>query len=93
MKINRRTFKTWNISLAVVERMHEVCAYVCFTDKGLQVEAKVNGEWFTGRVTAVETGKESVRWKVKFDYVPMNTPRDRWYEFTYMAKYLLCNMV
>ncbi|KAK3558776.1 hypothetical protein QTP86_028701 [Hemibagrus guttatus] len=47
-------------------------------DKGLQVEAKVNGEWFTGRVTAVETGKESVRWKVKFDYVPMNTPRDRW---------------
>uniref|UniRef100_A0A4W4GWP1 CW-type domain-containing protein n=1 Tax=Electrophorus electricus TaxID=8005 RepID=A0A4W4GWP1_ELEEL len=47
-------------------------------NKGLQVEAKVNGEWFTGRVTAVETGKESVRWKVKFDYVPMNTPRDRW---------------
>ncbi|XP_059402423.1 ATPase MORC2A-like [Carassius carassius] len=47
-------------------------------DKGMQVEAKVNGEWFTGRVTAVETGKESVRWKVKFDYVPMNTPRDRW---------------
>uniref|UniRef100_A0A8C1ZIH0 MORC family CW-type zinc finger 2 n=1 Tax=Cyprinus carpio TaxID=7962 RepID=A0A8C1ZIH0_CYPCA len=46
--------------------------------KGIQVEAKVNGEWFTGRVTAVETGKESVRWKVKFDYVPMNTPRDRW---------------
>ncbi len=49
-------------------------------DKGIQVEAKVNGEWFTGRVTAVETGKESVRWKVKFDYVPMNTPRDRWYK-------------
>ncbi|KAK2866855.1 hypothetical protein Q8A67_024972 [Cirrhinus molitorella] len=47
-------------------------------DKGIQVEAKVNGEWFTGRVTAVETGKENVRWKVKFDYVPMNTPRDRW---------------
>uniref|UniRef100_A0AAR2KGK9 CW-type domain-containing protein n=1 Tax=Pygocentrus nattereri TaxID=42514 RepID=A0AAR2KGK9_PYGNA len=47
-------------------------------NKGIQVEAKVNGEWFTGRVTAVETGKESVRWKVKFDYVPMNTPRDRW---------------
>lgn len=62
-------------------------ACVCFTDKGLQVEAKVNGEWFTGRVTAVETGKESVRWKVKFDYVPMNTPRDRWYGFTYMAAY------
>uniref|UniRef100_A0A8C1KC98 MORC family CW-type zinc finger 2 n=1 Tax=Cyprinus carpio TaxID=7962 RepID=A0A8C1KC98_CYPCA len=51
----------------------------CVVDKGIQVEAKVNGEWFTGRVTAVETGKESVRWKVKFDYVPMNTPRDRWY--------------
>uniref|UniRef100_A0A8C1I477 MORC family CW-type zinc finger 2 n=1 Tax=Cyprinus carpio carpio TaxID=630221 RepID=A0A8C1I477_CYPCA len=50
----------------------------CIIDKGIQVEAKVNGEWFTGRVTAVETGKESVRWKVKFDYVPMNTPRDRW---------------
>uniref|UniRef100_A0A8C1ZIK6 MORC family CW-type zinc finger 2 n=1 Tax=Cyprinus carpio TaxID=7962 RepID=A0A8C1ZIK6_CYPCA len=50
----------------------------CVVDKGIQVEAKVNGEWFTGRVTAVETGKESVRWKVKFDYVPMNTPRDRW---------------
>uniref|UniRef100_A0A673MLA3 MORC family CW-type zinc finger protein 2A-like n=1 Tax=Sinocyclocheilus rhinocerous TaxID=307959 RepID=A0A673MLA3_9TELE len=47
-------------------------------DKGIQVEAKVNGDWFTGRVTAVETGKENVRWKVKFDYVPMNTPRDRW---------------
>uniref|UniRef100_A0A4W4GXF2 CW-type domain-containing protein n=1 Tax=Electrophorus electricus TaxID=8005 RepID=A0A4W4GXF2_ELEEL len=58
------------------------------TNKGLQVEAKVNGEWFTGRVTAVETGKESVRWKVKFDYVPMNTPRDRWYGFTYT----LCKM-
>lgn len=53
---------------------------MCFTDKGLQVEAKVNGEWFTGRVTAVETGKDDVRWKVKFDYVPMNTPRDRWYK-------------
>uniref|UniRef100_A0AAR2K573 CW-type domain-containing protein n=1 Tax=Pygocentrus nattereri TaxID=42514 RepID=A0AAR2K573_PYGNA len=55
-----------------------LCVSVCFSDKGIQVEAKVNGEWFTGRVTAVETGKESVRWKVKFDYVPMNTPRDRW---------------
>lgn len=51
----------------------------CFIDKGIQVEAKVNGEWFTGRVTAVETAKENVRWKIKFDYVPMNTPRDRWY--------------
>lgn len=52
---------------------------MCVVDKGMQVEAKVNGEWFTGRVTAVETGKDNVRWKVKFDYVPMNTPRDRWY--------------
>ncbi|XP_031441197.1 ATPase MORC2A [Clupea harengus] len=47
-------------------------------DKGMLVEAKVNGEWFTGRVAAVETGKNNVRWKVKFDYVPINTPKDRW---------------
>uniref|UniRef100_A0A8B9I1R3 CW-type domain-containing protein n=1 Tax=Astyanax mexicanus TaxID=7994 RepID=A0A8B9I1R3_ASTMX len=62
------------------EDLNYLCVgvYTCSTDKGMQVEAKVNGEWFTGRVTAVETGKESVRWKVKFDYVPMNTPRDRW---------------
>lgn len=69
--------------------LYLLCVYLCvllfvyFSDKGLLVEAKVNGEWFTGRVTAVETGKESVRWKVKFDYVPMNTPRDRWYSSTY----------
>ncbi|XP_061117387.1 ATPase MORC2 isoform X3 [Conger conger] len=48
-------------------------------DKGLLVEVKVNKEWFTGRVAAVETSKQSVRWKVKFDYVPTTTtPRDRW---------------
>lgn len=50
-------------------------------DKGLNVEVRVNKEWFTGRVTAVEAGKHSVRWKVKFDYVPTDTtPRDRWVE-------------
>ncbi|KAM3940232.1 ATPase MORC2 isoform 2-T2 [Leptodactylus fuscus] len=50
-------------------------------DKGLHVEVRVNKEWFTGRVTAVEVGKHGVRWKVKFDYVPTDTtPRDRWVE-------------
>lgn len=50
-------------------------------DKGLRVEVRVNKEWFTGRVTAVEIGKHAVRWKVKFDYVPTaTTPRDRWVE-------------
>ncbi|XP_057267298.1 ATPase MORC2 isoform X1 [Pezoporus wallicus] len=50
-------------------------------DKGLHVEVRVNKEWFTGRVTAVEMGKHAVRWKVKFDYVPTDTtPRDRWVE-------------
>ncbi|XP_060048780.1 ATPase MORC2 isoform X2 [Erinaceus europaeus] len=52
-------------------------------DKGLHVEVRVNKEWYTGRVTAVEagTGKHVVRWKVKFDYVPTDTtPRDRWVE-------------
>ncbi|XP_066546211.1 ATPase MORC2 isoform X2 [Amia ocellicauda] len=48
-------------------------------DKGLLVEVKVNKEWYTGRVSAVETGKQGIRWKVKFDYVPTTTtPRDRW---------------
>ncbi|XP_054851936.1 ATPase MORC2 isoform X2 [Eublepharis macularius] len=50
-------------------------------DKGLHVEVRVNKEWYTGRVTAVEVGKKVVRWKVKFDYVPTDvTPRDRWVE-------------
>ncbi|NXN93570.1 MORC2 protein, partial [Rhinopomastus cyanomelas] len=50
-------------------------------DKGLNVEVRVNKEWFTGRVTAVELSKRAVRWKVKFDYVPTDTtPRDRWVE-------------
>lgn len=50
-------------------------------DKGLNVEVRVNKEWFTGRVTAVEVSKNVVRWKVKFDYVPTDTtPRDRWVE-------------
>ncbi|NWV28933.1 MORC2 protein, partial [Origma solitaria] len=50
-------------------------------DKGLHVEVRVNKEWFTGRVTAVERGSHAIRWKVKFDYVPTDTtPRDRWVE-------------
>ncbi|XP_066187191.1 ATPase MORC2 isoform X1 [Sylvia atricapilla] len=50
-------------------------------DKGLHVEVRVNKEWFTGRVTAVERVRHAVRWKVKFDYVPTDTtPRDRWVE-------------
>ncbi|XP_039188412.1 ATPase MORC2 isoform X1 [Crotalus tigris] len=50
-------------------------------DKGQHVEVRVNKEWFTGRITAVEAGKQMVRWKVKFDYVPTDvTPRDRWVE-------------
>ncbi|NWI73044.1 MORC2 protein, partial [Dryoscopus gambensis] len=50
-------------------------------DKGLHVEVRVNKEWFTGRVTAVERSRHAIRWKVKFDYVPTDTtPRDRWVE-------------
>ncbi|NXY07743.1 MORC2 protein, partial [Pteruthius melanotis] len=50
-------------------------------DKGLHVEVRVNKEWFTGRVTAVERGRHAIQWKVKFDYVPTDTtPRDRWVE-------------
>uniref|UniRef100_A0A673CYH7 CW-type domain-containing protein n=1 Tax=Sphaeramia orbicularis TaxID=375764 RepID=A0A673CYH7_9TELE len=48
------------------------------TDKGLLVEVRVNKEWFTGKVIAVEANKQTVRWKVKFDYVPRSTPKDRW---------------
>uniref|UniRef100_A0A665X9T4 MORC family CW-type zinc finger 2 n=1 Tax=Echeneis naucrates TaxID=173247 RepID=A0A665X9T4_ECHNA len=48
------------------------------TDKGLLVEVRVNKEWYTGKVIAVEINKQSVRWKVKFDYVPRSTPKDRW---------------
>ncbi|CAL9708316.1 unnamed protein product [Knipowitschia caucasica] len=47
-------------------------------DKGLLVEVRVNKEWYTGKVIAVETNKQTVRWKVKFDYVPTSTPKDRW---------------
>uniref|UniRef100_A0A8D2NMF0 MORC family CW-type zinc finger 2 n=1 Tax=Zosterops lateralis melanops TaxID=1220523 RepID=A0A8D2NMF0_ZOSLA len=60
-----------------------VCKHLCFplTDKGLHVEVRVNKEWFTGRVTAVEKVRHAIRWKVKFDYVPTDTtPRDRWVE-------------
>ncbi|XP_061906773.1 ATPase MORC2 isoform X1 [Entelurus aequoreus] len=47
-------------------------------DKGLLVEVRVNKQWFTGKVMAVETNKQRIRWKVKFDYVPRATPKDRW---------------
>ncbi|KAM6931237.1 ATPase MORC2 isoform 2-T2 [Xenentodon cancila] len=47
-------------------------------DKGLLVEVRVNKEWYTGKVVAVEANKQNVRWKVKFDYVPRSTPKDRW---------------
>uniref|UniRef100_A0A8D0ANU8 MORC family CW-type zinc finger 2 n=1 Tax=Sander lucioperca TaxID=283035 RepID=A0A8D0ANU8_SANLU len=47
-------------------------------NKGLLVEVRVNKEWYTGKVIAVEANKKSVRWKVKFDYVPRSTPKDRW---------------
>ena len=67
------------ICFFVCQTLISLCVYlVCVLDKGMLVEAKVNGEWFTGRVAAVETGKNNVRWKVKFDYVPINTPKDRW---------------
>ncbi|XP_060770661.1 ATPase MORC2 isoform X2 [Neoarius graeffei] len=69
---------TERVSNSTEDDLKQDALKIAQKDKGLQVEAKVNGEWFTGRVTAVETSKENVRWKVKFDYVPMNTPRDRW---------------
>ncbi|KAM4576957.1 ATPase MORC2 isoform 2-T2 [Odontesthes bonariensis] len=47
-------------------------------DKGLLVEVRVNKEWYTGKVIAVEANKQNIRWKVKFDYVPRSTPKDRW---------------
>lgn len=53
------------------------CVFIS-TDKGLLVEVRVNKEWYTGKVIAVETNKQSIRWKVKFDYVPRATPKDRW---------------
>uniref|UniRef100_A0A3Q3E3N6 MORC family CW-type zinc finger 2 n=1 Tax=Hippocampus comes TaxID=109280 RepID=A0A3Q3E3N6_HIPCM len=57
----------------------KLCFFFFFSeDKGLLVEVRVNKEWFTGKVIAVETNKQSVRWKVKFDYVPRDTPKDRW---------------
>uniref|UniRef100_A0A3P8VWB8 MORC family CW-type zinc finger 2 n=1 Tax=Cynoglossus semilaevis TaxID=244447 RepID=A0A3P8VWB8_CYNSE len=52
--------------------------YLFLTDNGLLVEVRVNKEWFTGEVIAVETNKQSIRWKVKFDYVPRNMAKDRW---------------
>uniref|UniRef100_A0A8C5DY56 CW-type domain-containing protein n=1 Tax=Gouania willdenowi TaxID=441366 RepID=A0A8C5DY56_GOUWI len=49
-----------------------------FSDKGVLVEVRVNKEWYTGKVIAVEANKQNIRWKVKFDYVPTSTPKDRW---------------
>uniref|UniRef100_A0A8C2Y2R0 MORC family CW-type zinc finger 2 n=1 Tax=Capra hircus TaxID=9925 RepID=A0A8C2Y2R0_CAPHI len=69
--------------LAVKEEKKDLSevALLPLSDKGLHVEVRVNREWYTGRVTAVEVGKNAVRWKVKFDYVPTDTtPRDRWVE-------------
>lgn len=43
------------------------------------MEVRVSKEWYTGKVIAVETNKQGVRWKVKFDYVPRCTPKDQWY--------------
>lgn len=43
------------------------------------MEVRVNREWYIGRVIVVEVGKNVVRWKVKFDYVFIDTIlRDRW---------------
>lgn len=61
-----------------------------FTDKGLLVEVRVNKEWYTGKVIAVETNKQSVRWKVKFDYVPRSTPKDRWYDTVSVHVFTCC---
>ncbi|XP_037672971.1 ATPase MORC2 isoform X1 [Choloepus didactylus] len=69
----------WRLPLAVTHPA--ACWHPHDRDKGLHVEVRVNREWYTGRVTAVEVGKHVVRWKVKFDYVPTDsTPRDRWVE-------------
>lgn len=65
--------------LSSIQMLAVIFTIVFLADKGLHVEVRVNKEWFTGRVTAVEMGKHAVRWKVKFDYVPTDTtPRDRW---------------
>uniref|UniRef100_A0A8C2ZHY2 MORC family CW-type zinc finger 2 n=1 Tax=Cyclopterus lumpus TaxID=8103 RepID=A0A8C2ZHY2_CYCLU len=61
-------------SSSQVKRPHTVL----LGDKGLLVEVRVSKEWYTGKVIAVEANKESIRWKVKFDYVPRSTPKDRW---------------
>uniref|UniRef100_A0A670ZP68 MORC family CW-type zinc finger 2 n=1 Tax=Pseudonaja textilis TaxID=8673 RepID=A0A670ZP68_PSETE len=61
--------------------MKTASPFLPHSDKGEHVEVRVNKEWFTGRITAVEVSKQVVRWKVKFDYVPTDvTPRDRWVE-------------
>uniref|UniRef100_UPI00358F9886 ATPase MORC2 n=1 Tax=Myxine glutinosa TaxID=7769 RepID=UPI00358F9886 len=48
-------------------------------DLGLQVEARVNSEWHTGRVKSVDNKTlEGLMWKIKFDYTPLGTPKDLW---------------
>uniref|UniRef100_A0A8C4QGD1 MORC family CW-type zinc finger 2 n=1 Tax=Eptatretus burgeri TaxID=7764 RepID=A0A8C4QGD1_EPTBU len=48
-------------------------------DLGLQVEARVNDEWHTGRVKSVDnTSFQGLKWKIKFDYTPLGTPKDLW---------------
>uniref|UniRef100_A0A8C5E058 CW-type domain-containing protein n=1 Tax=Gouania willdenowi TaxID=441366 RepID=A0A8C5E058_GOUWI len=66
-------------SLSKLSKMEETGkANLFFSDKGVLVEVRVNKEWYTGKVIAVEANKQNIRWKVKFDYVPTSTPKDRW---------------
>uniref|UniRef100_A0A8L0DKU0 CW-type domain-containing protein n=1 Tax=Oncorhynchus mykiss TaxID=8022 RepID=A0A8L0DKU0_ONCMY len=53
---------------AATEQSFTIPLVLSPVDKGMLVEVRVNKEWFTGKVVAVETSKQSVRWKVKFDY-------------------------
>lgn len=61
-----------------LKKLRGISIHLFSPDKGLLVEVRVNKEWYTGKVIAVEVNKQSVRWKVKFDYVPTSTPKDRW---------------
>uniref|UniRef100_A0A670ZP14 MORC family CW-type zinc finger 2 n=2 Tax=Pseudonaja textilis TaxID=8673 RepID=A0A670ZP14_PSETE len=70
-----------NLFLEKKKSNNAASPFLPHSDKGEHVEVRVNKEWFTGRITAVEVSKQVVRWKVKFDYVPTDvTPRDRWVE-------------
>lgn len=79
-KVRRRTTLHSHLTLGEMEkRLKGLSTHFFSPDKGLLVEVRVNKEWYTGKVIAVEANKQSVRWKVKFDYVPRSTPKDRWY--------------